>query len=626
EELRELQVKHPHSSLADNCLLEMARIVSKREHGALRSQTLLRSLTLRYPESEVLGEAYGMLLRNCLKSTQYRLAAVVLEDIAKKHPKIEVPWDGGTLTGEGLVARLMETEELKRASVALARALPVLVPPLGRVWEEGSDKEVLAQVVSDENCFDRGIGLAVRAVEGKGRWAAYGRITALRAFHTSDGKTLWKTKVDVDWCCGEYETGFSLWGRNQFRAIVVCSGSVVGLCHPEGILAFDLATGKRLWSRKWKRPATRQPNQWFDHTALRGVHSYLRQSMNQRPVFAAEAGRIFYYLPDGELGCLEAATGRDIWKASRGGYASGPIGLFGETVVVGTIQPNRISAYNILTGRKQYSKNVAGQYPSMPAYDRTRGRVFTSDGQRLYCRRVRDYKLLWRGGSTSQTHPRPWQVDVLPDGNVAATKYMRHGNQYGYGLVLYDGESGKLAWKVAVNRYKRKGRDYERVNMHGAPMFGRGLVFIRAQEYIRKREGKRYIQKRRMLMDIVDYRTGKKLRRYTAEAPKRKNRQYTYVYPISGRATARHVVMMTRTHTGREQGAKLHVISGETAEAVVEEDLPKAFYSGRYQHLLQQRAEPVVTVEGNIIVPTGKGLRCYGPAGAGQGEKKEAAE
>ncbi|MFO7899884.1 MAG: PQQ-binding-like beta-propeller repeat protein, partial [Planctomycetota bacterium] len=63
EELRELQVKHPHSSLADNCLLEMARIVSKREHGALRSQTLLRSLTLRYPESEVLGEAYGMLLR-----------------------------------------------------------------------------------------------------------------------------------------------------------------------------------------------------------------------------------------------------------------------------------------------------------------------------------------------------------------------------------------------------------------------------------------------------------------------------------------------------------------------------------------------------------------------------------
>jgi outer membrane protein assembly factor BamB len=618
--LRQMQLDHPHSSLADNCLLAIARIVRNEQFGALRSQTVLRSITLRYPRSEILGESFAMLLETCIESKQYRLAAVTLRDIKKKHADIDIPWKGKTYKGEALVARLLEEDQFKQAMTALARSLPTLRGPLSKSWKSGTKAEVLVSVVSDDNCFDRRIGLAVDVSPGVGRYAYYGQIQYLRAFDTGTGKELWRASAKVNWNYGAVEEGISPWGRNKFRAIAVCSGSIVALCHPEGIIAFDVGTGKRVWERKWKRPASNNPNRWFNPQKVRMDHR-LRYTMNQRPTFAAEAGRIFYLVPDGTLACLDAGTGKDIWRTKHAGYSSGPVGLFGDVVVVAAIQPNTIAAYSALEGKLVYKKKLPGQHPGPPAYDRGRNRIFVNDGQRLYCHAAADYRLLWKSTDRAQSvSSQPWYTLPLAGGKVAVVRYMRKQNQYGYGLAVYTAEGGKLAWKYSPNKYVRgKNNSYERTQMYGDPHFGAQHVFIPVQYQKRTRSGRTYTHKRTSAMHVVDLVSGKKLREFVVDTPKNKNpRMYSYAYLMGGTATTDHVVFMTREYTSGRQAGKAYVVNADDAKAAMKIELPKSFFYGRYGNMMQQRAEPMVTAEGNLLVPTGAGIQCYSSAAGGK--------
>jgi outer membrane protein assembly factor BamB len=612
EGLREMQLEHPHSSLADNCLFETAKIVQKAAFGSLRAQTVLRSITLRYPRSEVLGEAYAMLLETCMDSKQYRLAAVTLRDIQKKHSHVEIPWGGKVLRGETLVAKLLEEERYKQAMTALARLLPTIRTPLKQAWRSGKGPEALVTVVSDDNCFDRRIGLAVDVSAGSGRYAYYGQINYLRAFDTGTGKDLWRAKVKADWSYSAIEEGISPWSRNSYRAIGVCSGSIVALCHPEGVVAFDVGTGKQVWSRKWKRPQSNNRNYWFDTRQVRMDHR-LRTTMNQRPVFAAEAGRIFYFVPDGTLACLDAATGKDIWRTKHPGYGAGPIGLFGELVVVAGITPNTIAAYSALEGKQVYKKSLRGQWPGPPAYDQARNRIFVNDGERLSCHDAADFKRVWESRDRTQSRAgHPWYTLPLAGGKVAVTRYMQKNNQYGYGVAVYDVESGKLVWKYSPNKFVRgNNNSYERTTMYGMPQFGARHAFVPVRHQKRTRSGRTYTHQRDSAVHVIDIGSGKKLRTFAIEAPVAKGRSHSYAYFMGGAAATDHMVVMTREYNRGGQRGKMYVVDGDSGKSVRTDGLPKSFFYGKNRNMMQQRAEPMVTAEGSVLIPTGNGIQCY---------------
>ena len=388
---------------------------------------------------------------------------------------------------------------------------------------------------------------------------------------------------------------------------------MAALCHPDGVIAFDIGTGRRLWEKTWKRPVAANPMQWFDHRIFGRMNHRLRQSINMRPVFAADAGRLFCYLPDTRLMCVDVATGRTLWETKdKEGFARGPIGLFGDIVAVAGIQPNTIIAYDALTGRKLYSKEQPGTLPGQPAYDTARRLIFVADGSRVLCHRVDDFRQVWASQPEKGTYvaSQPWYITVLRGEQVAVLRYNRVGSVTGYELVMFDAENGKRAWTAFASKYVRKGRDYTRTNISQAPVFGSRFVFITAQHYERKYVNKRYQNKRGLMVLVLDRKTGKTLHERRQDGQN--------IYPFSVTGTAEHAIIIVREYdrARSRNTAKLQVISGETAKPVLSVSLSDIPASGILHNLMLQRMSVVATIDGNVIVPTGKGLTCYGTGGA----------
>ena len=618
--LQELQLTHPNSSLADNCLFEVAKIVAKEKYGVGRAQNYLLSLTRMYPHSELLGEALGTLLVNCEQSGRFHLAGVLLRDVHQKHAEVSIPWRGESVPGAELYARLMKDERFQRA--VRGRGLPVLVPPLTALWQGGTGLEALVTVISEESCFDHGVGLAVDVAQGPPPRQYYGRINRLRAFDTATGRTLWTAKMNVAWSMGDIERTPSPWGRSRFRALVVCSGGVAALCHPDGVIAFDVATGRELWQTQWKRPPTRNPVQWIDANALRGMNSRLRRLINQRPVFAADAGRVFCYLPDTRLMCFDAATGRVLWQAKQKGFGRGGIGLFGDIVAVGGLQPNTVTAYNALTGKALYTKPQPGAIPSNPVYDRMQRRIFAGDSSRVLCYKADDFAQVWasKPETGSYLQSQPWYLSVLSDKQLAVFRYNRRGNASSYEVATFDGGTGARLWTAFAGKYERKGRDYVRVNVAQAPVFGNRFVFIPTQVRERKYVNKRYENKRGIGLIVVDRKTGKTLREFQHLG--------SNVYPIGVVATAEHAIAVVRVYDSakRRYTVKLWIVSGETGKPVFSTDLAGIPTSGAAWSMMLQRLFPVATVDGKVLFPTGKGLTCLGTGGPAPKQKEEKAD
>ncbi len=608
--LRTLYLAHPHSSLADNCLFELAKLTAGEKYGEARAQSYLLSLARGYLRSDVLDEAVGMLVANCEKSGRYHLAAVVLRDLRDRHPAAKISWKGETISPGELYDRLLALEAFRRA--ARGRGLPLLVPPLRTLWRAGDGLELPVAVISDENCFDRGIGLAVDVAPGPPPHQYYGRISRVRAFDMADGRTLWRAKLNVAWSFGDLETDTSPWARSRHRALVVCSGAVAAFCHSDGVAAFDIGTGRPLWTVKWKRPVARNPTQWFDQAAFRRLNYRVRRSVNPRPVFTSDAGRLFCYLPDTRLLCIDTATGRTLWQAKGKGFGRGTIGLFNDVLVVTTIQPNTIVGYETRTGRLLYTKQEqAGPSPSTPAYDRERGRVFVSDGNRLTCYRATDGGRLWtsKGGPPSAIGPQPWYLRALSGEQVAVFKQNRQGKSTGWELTLVGGKDGKPVWSKFIGLYERKGRDFRRINCVHSPLFAGRFIFVPTQEYERKTVNKRAQTRRGQAVVVLDRKTGKTLRSFKQDGT---------VYPVAGAGTAEHAAMVYREvdPRGRRQVLRLHVISGETGKSVLTDSLTDIPASGIQFSLILQRFLPTVTVDGRLVVPNGKGLTCYGTGGS----------
>lgn len=109
----------------------------------------------------------------------------------------------------------------------------------------------------------------------------------------------------------------------------------------ERVLCFDQATGKPLWTREYECAYS------------------ISYSAGPRTTPTVDADRVYTYGAQGDLFCLEAASGNVIWhnkltggdvQAPIWGCASHPL-IDGEKVIVLTPGPNVVTAFNKMTGK-----------------------------------------------------------------------------------------------------------------------------------------------------------------------------------------------------------------------------------------------------------------------------------
>jgi hypothetical protein len=331
--------------------------------------------------------------------------------------------------------------------------------------------------------------------------------------------------------------------------------------------------------------------------------------MNWRPAFAAGGGRMFFYIPDGSLGCIDAATGRILWRAKLAGYGTGSIGVFGDRVVVSAVNPNSIAAYSVLNGKLLLTAKLHGSIPGMPGYDDARRRAyFVDENGQVRCYQGADLKIAWTTPKTGGNYPELGYASVRPDGSVRTLRRVRRGSQTIYEMSLYDGEKGKRKWAAAVGRYHRKGQDYERTTVNQAPVLGEAFACMPASDYVRKRENNRYISRSQGILFLFDSRTGK----MTAKLALKGNN----VWPMCLSATRRHLVFLSREYdTAKRQNLiRFNVADAEAGKVALSEKLGGPMPLTDPRNRLLYALRPVVTLTGHVILATGDGLACYGPA------------
>jgi outer membrane protein assembly factor BamB len=103
-------------------------------------------------------------------------------------------------------------------------------------------------------------------------------------------------------------------------------------------------------------------------------------------------GRVFAFDTNETLLALEAATGRELWRAHAGGsQRSGPV-VSGDTVYV---QGGAVTAFDVATGAKRWSAQLSS-YHGDPAI--VGDRLFATGGSKAVALDRRDGRVIWEHG------------------------------------------------------------------------------------------------------------------------------------------------------------------------------------------------------------------------------------
>lgn len=211
------------------------------------------------------------------------------------------------------------------------------------------------------------------------------------ALDKKTGKTVWKTKRSIDYSKAKYDT------RKAFctPTIIEVSGQkqLIAPC-AKAIIAYNPDTGKELWKVRTTgfsvipRPLyahgllfvvtdCSRPELWAIKPPVKGGRSTprivwkIRRGMPQRSSLLVIDDLLYGMTHRGYLLCLEAKTGKSVWKKGIGGaysasplYADGRIYLFNERKGSTVIQPGRTYkqlASSSLTGRILASPAISGK-------------------------------------------------------------------------------------------------------------------------------------------------------------------------------------------------------------------------------------------------------------------------
>ena len=218
----------------------------------------------------------------------------------------------------------------------------------------------------------------------------------------------------------------------------------------EVVAAYDLRTGRERWTHSWKAR--------FEET-LGGP------GPRATPVW--DDGRVYALGAEGELRCLESATGKLIWNKNiladngadnlRWGMSASPLVVDGKVIVTpGGRHGNSVVAYDKLTGRRVWgSLDDKAAYAS-PTVATVGGRrqLLVITAKRAVGLTVDDGRLLWE---------YPWvteqDINAAQPMAVAANRvYLSSG--YGHGATVLeltvqgDGFETRVVW--ANTRMKNK--------------------------------------------------------------------------------------------------------------------------------------------------------------------------
>jgi outer membrane protein assembly factor BamB len=260
-------------------------------------------------------------------------------------------------------------------------------------------------------------------------WTMYGRnaehnrdASELRGIHPPF-RVLWKHK---QWGLTEYPP--------SYVNGVLYQTTDVGWMH-----AFRAGTGKILWVRRYNK-------------------------VLQQPAY--DRGRIYVGAYDRNIYCLDAKTGREIWKRGIGEDIESPITVVGDRLYFGGLS-GTVRAIDARTGRTYWRYNTSGAVKGSVAV--SQGRVFAADySGTMYSLRASDGKLLWR------THTAGLSGGFR-SGTFYSTPNVRYGRVYigntDGKLYSFVASSGKIAWTHTFGSW-----------VYSSPAVSDGVVFASAYD------------------------------------------------------------------------------------------------------------------------------------------------
>ena len=174
-------------------------------------------------------------------------------------------------------------------------------------------------------------------------------------------------------------------------------------------------------------------------------------------------GKVYVSGRDGVY-CLDAKTGKEIWRNEVGGGSSSPCVINGVLVVQG-INANikQLRALNSSDGKEIWTQPKAGCENSSPVVWQDGGETFIlcNDGQNLSCVSLKDGSILWSVTGSGPSSP------VIADGYVVI-----EGEKAAQGLIAYKlaRSTPEKAWAIKI------------INRGSSPAIYKGHVYAQGSD------------------------------------------------------------------------------------------------------------------------------------------------
>ncbi len=227
---------------------------------------------------------------------------------------------------------------------------------------------------------------------------------------------------------------------------------------------FSSAAGPALSAVRWK----------FD------AHGPVRGS----PVVVPGVGAILFGSEDGNLYCVDAATGRERWRAALGGaVVSTPAVASSGDLVVATARERTVAAVDLATGRLRWRFEAGKDQPfewgwdywlSSPAVRDAEKRVYVGSGDgRLYALELSTGRKIWELPTEGRVRSSP----AVSDGVVYV------GSMDGR-VYAADADSGRPLWSFATEGVSidQKAAGFDRRSIVSSPALSDELLFVGSRD------------------------------------------------------------------------------------------------------------------------------------------------
>ncbi len=262
---------------------------------------------------------------------------------------------------------------------------------------------------------------------------------------------VYKSAIRTEWKTGGLEQFWKIGVGDGYAGVSVADGKVFTIEQrkkQEAAVAYSLDTGKELWSSAWD-----------------GAFGSFLGGNGPRSTPTYDEGRVYVQGAEGELRCLDASSGRLIWRKNllqENSGKSAPYGVAISPLIVkdrlithaGGKGGKSVVAYNKTTGAKLWSVLDDSSAYASPMYVELAGvpQILTYTGDRVLGLKLEDGALLWE-------HPWHTQYDINAAQPVLVSpNRVLLSSGYGHGAAVIEvAKAGapKVVWqnKLLKNKF-----------------------------------------------------------------------------------------------------------------------------------------------------------------------------